>query len=263
MGVPDFAVQSGDVSIGVFVEGDGAPVVLVHGSIADHTTFDALTAELSPSLQTFRMDRRGFGASTDAARYTIDLEFDDVAAVVDAVARRTGLPVTLFGHSYGANCALGGAVASDDVSHLILYEPSFGLSYPDGCIESIEAALERGDREAAIVAVLSTILEMTSAEIDEYRQSPVWSDRLGAAHTVPRECRVEIERSFESTTWSVGCPTVVLTGAATTPDLARIARHAVKAIDGARLRELESQDHMAPQYAPDLVANELILAREA
>jgi pimeloyl-ACP methyl ester carboxylesterase len=255
---PDFTVQSGDVSIGVFVEGEGAPVVMVHGSIADHTTFDALVAELAPSLKTFRMDRRGFGASGDAPGYTIAREYEDVAAVVDAVALQSGGPVALFGHSYGANCALGGAVASDNVSHLALYEPSLGLRYPSGCIESIEAAIERGDRDAAIVAVLSTILEMTPAEIDGYRQSPVWPDRLRAAHTVPRECRIEEARSFESTSWPVQCPTVVMTGSATTHDLAAIARNAVAAIDGAQLRVLEGHDHMAPRSAPDVVANHLI-----
>lgn len=258
MAAPDFTVRSGDVSIGVFVDGEGAPVVMVHGSIADHTVFDALVAELAPTRQTFRMDRRGFGESGDAADYAIEREYADVAAVVEAVAARSGGPVALFGHSYGANCALGGAVASDDVSHLVLYEPSLGLRYPVGCVESIEAAIDRGDREAAIVAVLSTVLEMTPAEIDAYRQSPVWPDRLRSAHTIARECRTEEELSFESTSWSVPCPTVVMTGSATTDDLAAIAREAASAIDGARLHVLEGQDHMAPRSAPDVVAEHLL-----
>jgi alpha-beta hydrolase superfamily lysophospholipase len=32
-----------------------------------------------------------------------------LAAVVEAVAARTGGPVALWGHSYGAGCAMGGA----------------------------------------------------------------------------------------------------------------------------------------------------------
>ncbi len=260
MTAPDFTVQSGDVPIGVFVDGEGAPVVMVHGSIADHSIFDALVAELSPSIEVFRLDRRGFGVSGDAGDYTIEREYEDVAAVVDAVASRSGGPVAVFGHSYGANCALGGAISSNDVSHLVLYEPSLGLTYPSGCIESIEAAIERGDRDAALVAVLSTVLEMTPAEIEGYRQSPVWPDRVRSAHTVPRECRTEEERSFESTSWPVRCPTVVMTGSATTRDLAAIARTAVAAIDGARLRVLDGHDHMAPRSSPTVVANELIAA---
>jgi alpha-beta hydrolase superfamily lysophospholipase len=55
---------------------------------------------------TFAMDRRGFGASGDAAAYSIELEFEDVAAVVDAVAARAGGPLALWGHSYCSNCAM-------------------------------------------------------------------------------------------------------------------------------------------------------------
>lgn len=258
MVTPDFTVQSGDVPIGVFVDGEGDPLVMVHGSIADHTIFDALVAELTTSMTTLRPDRRGFGVSGDGVDYAIEQEYEDVAAVVDAVAEQSGAPVALFGHSYGANCALGGAVVSGTVSQLVVFEPSFGLRYPSGCIETIEAAIDRGDRDAAIVAVMSSVLEMTPSEIDEYRQSPAWPDRLRAVHTVPRECRSEESHSFESGEWSVGCPTTVMTGSATTRDLAAIAHSAVAAIDGAQLCVLEGQDHMAPRSAPDVVADQLI-----
>jgi pimeloyl-ACP methyl ester carboxylesterase len=83
--------------------------VLVHGSLTDHTTFAPLLAALGDGLASFSMDRRGYGASGDAAGYDIEREFEDVAAVVEAVAARTGRPVTLFGHSYGAGTAMGGA----------------------------------------------------------------------------------------------------------------------------------------------------------
>jgi pimeloyl-ACP methyl ester carboxylesterase len=137
-----FDVDSSDgTSIAVWIEGEGPALVLVHGSIADHTTFDPFVAVLGHDLATFSMDRRGFGASGDTADYSIEQEFADVAAVVDAVAARTGGPVALWGHSYGANCAMGGAALSDNVHQLILYEPSLGLSYPPGCIDTIEAAL--------------------------------------------------------------------------------------------------------------------------
>jgi pimeloyl-ACP methyl ester carboxylesterase len=99
-----FDIQSGDgTSLAVWVDGHGPPLVLVHGSIQDHTISAPLVDELRDGVTTFSMDRRGFGASGDTAGYSIEREFEDVAAVVDAVAARTGGPVALWGHSYGAN----------------------------------------------------------------------------------------------------------------------------------------------------------------
>ena len=90
------------VPLAVWVSGDGPPIVLVHGSIADHTTLDPFVAVLAERMTAYAMDRRGFGGSGDAPEYSIEREFDDVATVVDAVAARQVGPVTLFGHSYGA-----------------------------------------------------------------------------------------------------------------------------------------------------------------
>ena len=42
-----FEARSADgTSLAVWVEGQGPPLVLVHGSMCDHTAFDPLVAEL-------------------------------------------------------------------------------------------------------------------------------------------------------------------------------------------------------------------------
>ena len=86
---------------------------------------------------------------------------------------------------------MGGAALSANVHRIVLYEPSLGLPYPPGSIDRIDAALARGDHDAAITAVLVDVLEMTDDEIDVYRASPLWPVRLAAAPTIPRECRAE------------------------------------------------------------------------
>jgi pimeloyl-ACP methyl ester carboxylesterase len=251
-----FDVRSVDgTPLAVWIEGSGPPLVLVHGSIADHTTFDSFVEALRDGWTTYALDRRGFGASGDAAVYSIERDFEDVAAVVDAVAARTGGPVALWGHSYGANCAMGGAARTSNVHHLVLYEPSLGLSYPPGSIEQIETALAAGNDEAAVTAVLVDILEMTDDEIDTFRSSPLWPTRLAAAHTVPRECRAEegwIYQPGQFTTITV--PTLFLTGSESVPVVTKATHVASAAIPHTQLRVLDGHGHFAHKTDPDMVA---------
>ena len=166
-------------------------MVLVHGSLQDHTISAALVAELRAGLTAFALDRRGFGASGDGADYAIEREFEDVAAVVDAVAERVGGPVAVWGHSYGASVAMGAAALTGNVSHLVLYEPSLGLAYPEGWIDTLEKTLGEGDDEAAIVLVLRDVLEFTDDQIEAMRSGAEWARRVAVAPTVAREARAE------------------------------------------------------------------------
>lgn len=223
-GATHFEVESDDgVRLAVWKQGKGPAVVLVHGSMADHTTLDPFLQVLSEDFTTFAMDRRGFGASGDGAEYSLEREFADVAIVIETVAARTGGPVALFGHSSGAACAMGGAARSEGVHHLVLYEPSLGLSYPPGSIEAIEAALEAGDRDAAVTEVFANALEMSVEDVETMRSTPLWATRLAVAHTIPRECRVEQSWVYQPGQFAaVVAPTLFLVGSDTTDQL----RHA-------------------------------------
>jgi pimeloyl-ACP methyl ester carboxylesterase len=242
------------VSLAVWAGGDGPALVMVHGSIADHTTFDSFVDVLRVDLATYAMDRRGFGESGDAPGHTIERDFADVTAIVDAVAARRGAPVALWGHSYGANCAMGGAASSGNVSHLVLYEPSLGLAYPPGSIEGIEAALARGDNEAAIVAVLVDMLEMTDEELDGFRGGPLWPTRLAAAPTIPRECHAEENWVYHPGRFdSISAPTLLLLGSESVPEVVEATEQAARAIPHAEVQVLEGHAHFAHRSDPELV----------
>jgi pimeloyl-ACP methyl ester carboxylesterase len=250
-----FDVRSADGTLlAVWVEGRGPAVVMVHGSIADHTTFDPFVEILRDNLTTFSMDRRGFGASGDGDVYAIERDFEDVATVVDTVAARTGGPVALWGHSYGANCAMGAAARTGNVHHLVLYEPSLGLAYPPGSIDAIEAAVARGDREEAIVTVLQDILEMTDDEVDALRSSPLWPVRLAAAHTVPRECRVEDGWVYAPGQFDgITAPTLLLAGSDSVTEVTKATHQAAAAIPNAEIRVLDGHGHLAHKTDPAMV----------
>ena len=251
-----FDVRSLDGTLlAVWVEGSGPALVLVHGSIADHTTFDPFVEVLRDEWTTYSMDRRGFGASDDTVHYSIERDFEDAAAVVDTVAARTGGPVTLWGHSYGANCAMGGAARTANVDHLVLYEPSLGITYPPGSIERAEQALAAGDNEAAILAVLVDILEMSDEEIDAFRSNPLWPVRLASAPTIPRECRAEESWVYRPGQFdAVTAPTLFLTGSDSVPVVTKATHEARAAIPHANLRVLEGHGHFAHKTDPATVA---------
>lgn len=96
-------VRSRDgTSLAVWADGDGPPLVLVRGSMQDHTASRTLVDELVGDFRTFAMDRRGFGASRDAGSWALAREFEDVAAVIEVVAAEAGEDVAVWGHSFGA-----------------------------------------------------------------------------------------------------------------------------------------------------------------
>jgi pimeloyl-ACP methyl ester carboxylesterase len=249
-------VRSKDgTQLAVWVEGQGPPLVLVHGSIQDHTVSGGLVHELRTDLTTFSLDRRGFGASGDRAEYAIERDFEDVAAVVDAVAAREGGPVTLWGHSYGADCALGGAALTRNVGHLVLYEPTLGLQYPTGWLGEVERAVTEGDAEMAIRLVLRDVLAFTDEQIEVMKATPEWAGRLAAAPTAAREARAEQgwvhrPRQFDLT----AVPTLLLSGSTSPPDLKKATHDVLEALPHARIQVLAGHGHIAHRTDPPLVA---------
>jgi pimeloyl-ACP methyl ester carboxylesterase len=233
---------------------------LVHGAVSDHTTFAPLVRELHNKTTTFAMDRRGRGASSDgASEYSIEREFEDVAAVVDAVAVRAGQSVALWGHSYGANCAMGGAALGDNIDHLVLYEPGLGTAYPPGSIEAVEKAVAAGDYEAALVALLVGIVKMSDEEVDFMRSSPLWSARLANVPTMPRELRVEDRWVYRPGQFdTITAPTLILAGSESPPIQDEATHRALSALPNARFRMLDGHGHIAHQTDPAMVAAVLL-----
>lgn len=252
-----FDVRSADgTTLAVWASGQGTPLVMVHGALSDHTRFAPLVNELRDGVTSFSMDRRGRGGSGDAPGYAIEREFDDVAAVIDAVASRAGGSVAVWGYSYGANCALGGAaLAHDHVSRVVLYEPGLGFRYPAGAIESAEEALAAGDREGAIMAVMVGAMGATADEVEAMRTSPLWPTRLATVPTLPRELRAEQGWTYRPGQFAeLSASTLLLAGSESPPAQDEATRRAAAAVPDARIRVLEGHGHFAIQSDPALVA---------
>lgn len=126
--------------------GTGPALVLVHGTSADHTRWAPVLPMLEQNFTVYALDRRGRDQSGDSAVYSIELEYEDIAAVVSSIRE----PVNLLGHSYGALICLEAALRITNLNKLILYEPSFYLDeplYPPDLKVRIQSLLDLGNRE--------------------------------------------------------------------------------------------------------------------
>ncbi len=235
--------------------GGGPPAVLVHGSCGDRGNWIACTPQLSPRLTLYAIDRRGRGTSTDAPAYAIEREYEDLAAVVEAIDE----PVTLIGHSYGAIVSLGATRLTAGIARLILYEPPLLAQSFYGCeqwAERIDRHIESGDRSAAALAFLERVA--TAEEIARIRaNTPAWKQIERDVHTVPRELR-SLQQMGSDRFEDIMFATLLLVGEHTPHYLRASVEHLAALLPSARTVELPAQGHLAPAFAPALFCAEVL-----
>ena len=230
--------------------GGGSHLLLVHGTATIRAQWAAIFEQ---HFTVTAMERRGRGDSGDAPGYAIEREFEDIAAVVKALDG----PVLLFGHSYGALCALGAAMLTERLAGLILYEPSFsedGPLYPPEQIAGIEKLVAAGDGEAAIVALMSGIAAIPLHEIEQMKASPSWPKRVATARTIPRELRAEQSyRLPVARIHKLSLPVLLLLGGDSPKELARGTQRLQEILPNARTVVMPGEQHTAMYTNPDLL----------
>ncbi|QRN80046.1 MAG: alpha/beta fold hydrolase [Nocardiopsis sp. BM-2018] len=245
------------------VTGEGPPLLLVHGSLGDHTRWDALRTLLEPHVTVHAMDRRGRGASGDAAAYAIEREYEDVAAVIDAIADSTGAPIAVYCSSFGGLCALGAYERTTNVARLALYEgwpPVHPAAHetPTATVARMEALLADGSREAALELAYRELVGLDEADLERIRRQPSWPRRIAAVHTITREMRAFDEQRFDAdAARRVTAPTLLLIGSES-PAWGPEAPVVAAALPDARIAVLDGQGHAADLLAPELVAERLL-----
>lgn len=242
--------------------GDGMPLLLVHGALSDHTRWAPLLPYLEPHASVATMDRRGRGASGDGPDYQVAREFEDVAAVVDELAGSSGSSVAVYGHSFGATCAIGAALLTGSAGRLVLYEPSTEAAageLPAGVVDRLEAELAEGDREAALDILFREVVMLPDEQVGALREQPAWKGRVAAIHTVPRELAAEIGGAVELERLAdVTVPALLVSGGESPDYMKSDTRAVADALANARVIVLEGQDHVGDVLAPEVFAEAVI-----
>jgi pimeloyl-ACP methyl ester carboxylesterase len=235
--------------------GSGPALVLVVGAFCDRTTTALLTPLLAPHFTVYEYDRRGRGDSGDGGPYAVELEVDDLNAVVWAA----GGNAFAYGHSSGAILALEAAAAGVPLSRLALYEPPYtapaGSDGSDELLDAVRGRLAADDPDGAAAAFMAGSGAPPGA-IEGAKSSPYWPRMRALAPTLVNDltlCNrgvVPRERLAR-----VGVPVLAVSGGASPEWAARACADVAGAVPDGRTAVLEGQDHGA---AADVVAPALV-----
>lgn len=245
--------------------GSGPPLVLVHGNGDVHGFWElaGVRSAFADHFTVYSIDRRGRGESGDAPGYALELEAEDVAAVVDHIDE----PVSLLGHSGGALYSLEAAVRTDGLYTLVLNEPPIAVGDHELDVErgvaEMKRLLDEGEDEQALVLFLQEVARLTTNELDAARSAPTWQDMVDAAHTLPRELQAIAEYEFDVDRFAdVSTPTLLFVGGESSP-FYRDATEAVHdALPNSRISTFDGHAHEPMTTAPDRFVDEVLAFRD-
>jgi pimeloyl-ACP methyl ester carboxylesterase len=254
--VPETVTSKDGTPIAVWRSGQGPPLVVVHGTVADHNRWAPALPALEEHFTVLLIDRRGRGASGDADDYAIEREYEDLVAVIESA----GDEVSVLGHSYGGVCALEAALLTDRIAKLVVYEPPLGfLQAPREVVDQLDALLAEDRRDELVALFFEKVAGVPPDQIELLRSLPSWRPRLDAAPTVPREELANRGYRFDPDRFKdLETPTLFLLGGDSNEHFRAAAEATQAALPNCRLVELPGQTHTAMDTATDLFTDEVL-----
>ena len=225
------------------VEGEGAPLILLHGGFATNETWSRQRAALSGLYQVFLPERRGHGRTADVAGPTgFDLMARDTVAFMDAVGLKQA---DMVGWSDGGIVALELALAAPErVRRLVLIGTAANI---DGYTDETRQWNETATPDDMPVFIRDAYARLSPDGADHF---PVVFDKLVQVwRREPRHDLAELAR--------ITAPTLVLIG---DNDVLTVEHAAAMkaALPNGQLAVVPDADHFVMFAKPDLV-NRLIL----
>ncbi|WP_075222134.1 alpha/beta fold hydrolase [Acuticoccus yangtzensis] len=225
---------SDGVTLAYADEGEGAPVILIHGFASNMKVNWANTTWVSTIVRSgrraIRIDNRGHGESEklyDPDQYRTDLMGADAIRLMDHLGLETA---TLFGYSMGARIAAFATLgAPERVSALILSGMAASLVDGHAGSEKIVGALEARSRD-----------DVTDPQALTYR---VFAEQTGSDLSALAACIKASRQTLSAADVSaIACPTLVVAGEK--DDVSGAVEPLTALIPGAEGVTLPGKDHM-------------------
>ncbi len=250
-------VPIGDIELAVIEQGQGVPLLLVHGFPLDHSMWAAQIEGLSDTCRVIAPDLRGFGQSdvTDSIVTMAQLA-DDLAALLAAL--EISEPVVFCGLS------MGGYVAWEffkrhraRVRSLVLCDTRAVGDAP-GVAQTRRETAEKVLAEGPQVLVDSMVPRLFGNATVANKPELVEQTRQVMMATVPQGIAAAARGMGEridatSLLPEVDCPTLVVVGEEDAISTAEEMRTFAQAIPKAQFVEIAGVSHMSPLEAPDPV----------
>ena len=254
-------VEVSGLSLAYREHGEGASVLLVHGSAVGQGLWDELVTALGDDVRTIAYDRRAYGMSEAPDPYvgtTVAEQAEDAAGVIEALE---AAPAIVCGHELGALVALDLLRRHPTVARgAVLVEPPVLALSAGGpaAVAELREAIERGAREAedtSAGAVAAYLTEVGGARFSEL----LGEERLGEARRAARTLAADLAAAptfafGRRELRAIDGPVAVLAGARSAPIRREVAASLTGLLGNARLREADS-GHFVPLEAPETVAD--------
>lgn len=266
------AVSPEGTEIAGRVHGQGPPLVLVHGAMADgELEWGELLPLLTDRFTCYVPSTRGRGLSDAHPDLSREARVQDITAFVDSI----GEPVGLVGVSGGGMLALGAAARTAAVAAVVAYEPvvfevmseDFRTRFRDAVGRMAEAARDGRAAEAA-----GTFLKLIAndEEVTALSEDPQGLEEVAQYLPIDlAEFREAIDfDGFSPTDPSVleriAAPVLLLHGSRSaltwfTDSTRYVAHH----VPDATVREIAGIGHLGHIIQPQRVAGELVAFLEA
>jgi len=237
--------------------GTGPDLLLVHGTGAHSGFWAPVRHAWEAAFTVHAMDRRGHGASGDAAHYAIEREYEDIAACIAACV---GPVVDVVAHSFGALCVLRACALGARIGRMVLYEPPVPAPgapyYSAEIIPQMRTALAAGDAAAALSAFLTGVHGMKPDDVARLRRLVSWQGQLAAAPRLLRELAAVHDFRFEPSNYAeLRTPALLLLGGDSPPQYRATAAMLHAGLPGSRIGVLTGQSHDAVRIAPAAFAD--------
>ena len=239
--------------LGYWTRGHGAPVLLVHGSVSDHTVWRPLLPALERRFTVHAMNRRGRPGSAPLLDGDLEREFRDVACVVEAL----DAPAHVIGHSFGGLCALGAALHTERIRSLVLYEPPPPSPEVRGLERSIRELVDAGRTVDALESFLRE--GPGGRDLERLRRSEFWDMMRESTPTLPNEIAALGSASFDPQRFeALEVPIRFLVGTES-PSYLRVVSDAVAALrPRAEVVEMPGEGHFTNLLDPDRFLAEVL-----